>query len=146
MPKLYLAQTDTTAGLLSQDLARLNLAKRRPSTQKSLIAVPSLRSLSAIARVSSAYKMVVRRSAYSKKRITFLYPNSLAARVISSSAHTAFLKDLGWAFSSSANLHGEKFDENWARNVADEVVDDELFEGVSSAMWRLGRARKRRMR
>lgn len=142
MSKLYLAQTDTTAGLLSQDLARLNSAKKRPLDKPSLIALPSFASLKEIARVPQKHRRKVRAS----QKITYLYPNSLAIRVVKSTEHKKFLDILGWAYSSSANLHGGKFDLSWAKSVADEIVSDELFEGEASMMIRLNRTKARRLR
>ncbi|BCX78678.1 Sua5 YciO YrdC YwlC family protein [Campylobacter sp. 19-13652] len=141
-PKLYLAQTDTTAGLLSQDLARLNLAKARPASKPCLITLPDFARLREIAKAPVAHRRRIRAS----KKTTYLYPNGTAARVVNNGAHQKFLSRLGWAFSSSANRHGDKFDESFAKSVADEVVSERLFEGEASSMFRLSRTRLRRLR
>ena len=43
--KIYLTQTDTTVGFLSQDYKKLNKIKKRPFNKKILIEVDSLNTL-----------------------------------------------------------------------------------------------------
>lgn len=41
--------------------------------------------------------------------------------------HANFLSKNGYFYSSSANKHGKEFDEEWARSVADIILDEKFF-------------------
>lgn len=139
---IYLAQTDTTAGFLSQNLAEINAIKSRPATQPCLICVAQFSALQNFARVPQIHKNLVRRS----RKTTFIYPNSSAIRVVKDHAHAEFLNQIGWAYSSSANLHAESFDIEFAKSKADKIVDSELFEAAPSRIFRLSKTAKKRIR
>ena len=51
-------------------------------------------------------------------------------------------------YSTSANLHGQTFDEQWARETADAVVEDKkgLFEGKPSKIYKLSKNKIKRVR
>ncbi len=119
--RIFLAQTDTTAGLLSHDERALNRAKGRSEAQKCLICVASLARAGDFVRFAAAFRPLVRRA----KKTTFLQ-RGRAVRVCKDARHSAFLEAFlgGWAFSTSANPHGAGFDWAWARGVAD-VVEGE---------------------
>ena len=142
--KVYLAQTDTTVGFLSQDAKRLAHIKGRPASKPFLIAVASLRLLQKFARVPKTYKNRVRRS----KRTTFIYPNNQAVRIVQDTRHKRFLQKFGWMYSTSANKSGKHFDQTWARNQADIVVYEPcgFFEGEPSRLVKLGKKKLRRLR
>lgn len=143
MHLIYLAQTDTTAGLLSLDLKRLNLVKSRPANKPCLKAVASLSVLKQTLRPPKAFRNLIRRS----KRTSFIYPNSQALRVVFEPAHAEFLRSLGgWAYSTSANQHTKEFDLAWAKSVADVIVGDSFTSQKPSAIFRLGKKRIRRVR
>ena len=95
---IYLAQTDTTVGFLSQDLKKLNAIKNRPLNQPCLICVSKFRNLQNFSRIPKKYKNLIRRS----KKTTFIYPNSQAIRVVKDHPHTKKQRE------SQANvfLHG----------------------------------------
>lgn len=139
---IYLAQTDTTAGFLSQNLNKLNLLKGRDEKQPCLIAVAKFSVLRSFVRVPSKFKNMVRKS----RQTSFLYPKKLALRVVKDSSHSHFLESMVWAYSTSANMHGHKFDKEWAKSVADVVVDNELKELKSSSIYRIGRVKVKRVR
>lgn len=142
---IILAQSDTTAGFLSQDKARLNALKGRDEDQPCVIATASLAVLKGFARVPKAHKNFVRRA----KKTSFIYPNGLCLRVVKDARHAEFLASFegGWAYSSSANAHGEGFDLAWAKSVADEVFDEGLLcENESSAIFKLGKNSKKKIR
>ncbi len=142
--RLYLAQTDTTVGFLSQDSVLLAKVKDRPSTKPFLIEVANSQELQNFARVPNKWKNVVRRLA----RATFVYPNGQAVRVVKEEWHLRFLRRFGWMYSTSANPSGRSFDERWARSQADVVVEDwrGLFAGEPSHIYRLGNERIKKLR
>ncbi len=142
--KLYLAQTDTTAGFLSQDAKKLAEAKKRSSAKPFLIAVDSFATLKKFTRVPKRHKNLVRRA----KKVTFVYPNNKALRVVKDRDHLTFLSKLSWAYSTSANRSGKDFDEEWARSIADVVVEDSrgLFAGRASRIVKLGKRRRGKLR
>ncbi len=142
--RLYLAQTDTTVGFLSQDSHLLAKTKNRPAGKPFLIEVASLHELKKWARIPNRWKNMVRRSA----RTTFIYPNGQALRVVKDEWHLRFLRRFGWIYSTSANPSGQSFDEQWARSQADVVVEDPrgLFEGEPSRLIKIGNSRKKKIR
>ncbi len=142
--RVYLAQTDTTVGFLSQDGARLAAIKGRPPSKPFLIAVASLAQLQAFARVPASHRRRVRRA----RRTTFVYPNGKALRYVGEGEHQRFLRKFGWMYSTSANPSGKSFDESWARKSADIVVEDRrgFYEGRPSRIVKLGKAKMRKLR
>lgn len=139
---IYLAQTDTTAGFLSKNLKKLNTLKNRNQDQPCLITTTKFSELKKLARVPKYFKNLVRKS----KKTTFIYPNLQAIRIVKDHPHEDFLKKWDWLFSTSANKHGKEFDEIWAKNVADKIIDQKLFEGNASKILKLSKKRKRKIR
>ncbi|MBE0495128.1 MAG: Sua5 YciO YrdC YwlC family protein [Campylobacterales bacterium] len=141
---VYLVQTDTTVGFLSQDKAKLNAIKGRDPTQPCLKSVATCKDLQAHARVPNSFKKWVR---YAKKT-TFLFPNGEALRRVDAPEHAAFLRPFGWMYSTSANPTGKGFDVAFAKAQADVVVEDArgFFEAPPSRLIQLGRNRARRKR
>ncbi|HEC3298465.1 TPA: Sua5 YciO YrdC YwlC family protein, partial [Campylobacter jejuni] len=45
----------------------------------------------------------------------------------------------GYFYSSSANKHGKEFDEEWARSVADVILDEKFFENIPSKILKLSK-------
>ena len=99
--KIYLTQTDTTVGFLSQNKEKLNSLKNRPLNQPILREVDSLETLKNFVRVPKMHKKRVRRS----KKTTFIFPNGESYRDVSDSRHHEFFKKFKRMYSSSANLH-----------------------------------------
>ena len=132
---IYLTQTDTTVGFLSQDFKKLNKIKNRNINKKVLIEVDSLKTLKTFTRVPKKFKKQVRRA----KKITFIYPNGNSFRVVKDKRHLRFLQKFKWMYSTSANLSGEKFDKSWAKKQADIIVEDKrgLFEGEASKIYKI---------
>lgn len=130
---IYLAQTDTTAGFLSQNLEELNRLKNRPLNQPCLICVSKFEMLKNFTRVPCKFKNLVRRA----KKTTFIYPNSKALRVVKDCDHAKFLDEIGWVYSSSANIHGQKFDLEFAKNSADVILDGDFKELPPSKIYKL---------
>ncbi|ARJ55714.1 Sua5 YciO YrdC YwlC family protein [Campylobacter cuniculorum] len=139
---IYLAQTDTTAGFLSKDLKALNTLKNRDKNTACLITTAKFYELKKLARVPNSFKNLIRRV----KKTTFIYPNSKAIRVVKEGKHSEFLAQFSWLYSTSANLHGQKFDEIWARKKADKIVDFDLFEGEASKIYKISRLKRKKIR
>lgn len=142
---IYLAQSDTTAGLLSQDKARLNALKGRAKDKPCVITVASLCVLKGFARAPKAHKALVRRA----KKTSFIYPNGLCLRCVKDARHAKFLASFegGWAYSTSANKHGKDFDINWAKSVADKVFDEDVLkENPPSKIYKLSKTKVKNIR
>jgi len=67
---LYLTQTDTTIGFVSQDISKIDRAKKRLPNKYYIRVVDSLESLKTFTRVPQKYKNRVRRA----KKSTFIFP------------------------------------------------------------------------
>jgi len=140
--KIYLAQTDTTVGFLSRDKEKLNNIKQRPLNQKILREVDSLDTLKKFVRVPSKYKKQVRRA----KKTTFIYLNGESFRVVRDKKHLEFLKKFKWMYSTSANLTGKSFDEDWAKSRANIIVGSNFFEGKPSTIYKLSKTKIKKVR
>ncbi|GAA9043677.1 hypothetical protein HpHA136_14380 [Helicobacter pylori] len=143
MALVYLAQSDTTIGLLSKDREKLNALKNRPKNQSVLIESVDFTTLKSLVRTPNAFKNFIRRSA----KTTFIYPNSKAVRVVRG-RHGDFLKRFKTLYSTSANLTQCTYDKEIAFKLVDVVVSDErgLFESSSSKIFRLYKDKKVRVR
>ncbi len=141
---VYLAQTETTAGFLSQNAEALVKTKNRPSSKSFLMSVDSLKTLQTFTRVPKAHKSLIRRA----KKTTFAYPCGLAIRVIQDEAHLEFLHKLRWSYSTSSNASGKSFDETFAREKADVIVFTckGFFESKPSSIFKLGKQKMRKLR
>lgn len=74
----------------------------------------------------------------------------LACRVVKDCVHAEFLREFGAFFSSSANLHGQAFSEQIARQITlqngGQIIDESLFSGTPSALIKLYRHKKVKIR
>ncbi|WP_300367436.1 Sua5 YciO YrdC YwlC family protein [Hydrogenimonas sp.] len=140
---VYLVQTDTTVGFLSCSAERLAEIKQRPQRKPFLKALSRFSDIREVGRVPPSHRNLVRRS----KRTSFILPNGLSFRVVDG-AHREFVAKFGWCYTTSANRHGEPFDEEYAKDVCDVVVESK--EGFSnrapSRIWRLYRSGKVKIR
>ncbi|WP_104713143.1 Sua5 YciO YrdC YwlC family protein [Helicobacter cetorum] len=143
MALVYLAQSDTTIGLLSKDSKRLNTLKKRPKDKGVLIESYDFYTLKSLVRVPNKFKNCVRRST----KTTFIYPNFKAVRVVSG-RHRDFLKRFETLYSTSANLTQQAYDKEVAFKLADVVISDErgLFESTSSKIFKIYKHKKVRIR
>jgi len=141
---VYLAQTETTAGFLSQNAEALSRIKNRPEGKSFLLSVDSFHTLKTFTRVPKEHKKEVRRAC----KTTFAYPCGLAIRVVKDEAHLQFLKKLKWSYSTSSNPSGQSFDETFATQKADVLVFTckGFFEATPSFIFKLGKQKKRRLR
>jgi hypothetical protein len=141
---IYLSQTDTTVGFLSQNYKKINIAKERYENQKVLKALPSLKILKQNIRVPSIHKKRVRRS----KSTTFIYSNKKESFRIINSNHKEFIKKFGFMYSSSANLHQKTFSKKEAIKRADIIVfnKNEYIETPPSEIYLLSKEKIRKIR
>ncbi len=139
---LFLTDTDTTVGFLSRDPELLDRAKRRHGEKHYITALPSLRSLRDRARVPRPYRRRLRRS----RKESYILPSGHSYRIVRDPRHLLLLKRLEWAYTSSANLSGAAYDEEYARRVADVVVEPLGAPRTPSRIYRLGHRKLRRIR
>ncbi len=126
---VFLTPTDTTVGFVSQSALRLTEIKQRPPHKHFIKALPSLRTLKSFVRVPQKHKNRVRRA----KRSTFVFPNGYSYRIIREKQHLSLIQELGWAYTTSANLSGKDFDKIFASDVADIIVKYPSHQGNRSA-------------
>ncbi len=115
---VFLTQTDTTIGLLSQNAQRLSDIKQRPAHKHYIRAIASLKQLKASTRVPQIHKNRIRRS----KKTTFIFPNGDSYRLIKDKQHLLLIEKFGWLYTTSANLSGREYDEAFAKSVANVIV------------------------
>jgi len=139
---IYLTQTDTTVGLLSKNKEELNKIKKRELNKPILKEVDSLSTLKEFVRIPKNFRKIVRRA----KKTTFIYPNKDSFRVVKDENHLRFLKKFKWMYSTSSNLHKQKFDKNWAFSVADVIVGSEFKEGRASIIIKIGKRKCKKLR
>jgi len=139
---VYLAQSDTTVGLLSSDKTKLNKIKNRPLNKPCIECLNSLYTKNI--RISKRYKNLVRRS----QKITFVLQNGYSFRVVKNSLHIDFLGKFEALYSTSANETNKQFDFNFAYDVSDVIVEDErgLFETAPSRILKIGKVKVKKIR
>jgi len=140
--KVYLTQTDTTIGFVSQNADKLTKIKQRPPHKHYITAVNSLKTLSNFTRIPKKYKRQVRRA----NKTTFILPNGHSYRVIKESHHLLLLNRLKWAYTTSANLSGACYDETFAKEVADVVIEPLKTSTHASSIYKLGNRNIKRIR
>ncbi len=140
---VYLTATDTTVGFISQSAERLDAIKGRPSHKHYITALPSLRALKRRTRIPLHHRNRVRRA----RRTTFVFPDGRSWRIIHDLRHRRLIEELGWAYTTSANRSGERYDEAWARAMADVVIEPlNMADSPPSTILKLGRKCVRRIR
>lgn len=142
--KIYLIQSDTTAGFVSKNYKAINALKGRNERTKCLITANSFLALKNLARVPKAHKILIRKA----KKTSFIYANNLCIRVSQNSEYNAFLSNFrgGFAYSSSANFHNSSFNEKWAKQKASEVIGEHFFLAPASRIYKLGKTRIKKIR
>lgn len=140
---LYLTQTDTTIGFISQDASKIDRAKQRLPNKYYIQTVNALEQLKSFTRVPTTHKNRVRRA----KKSTFIMPNGQSFRVVRESEHNLLLDRVGWFYSSSANLSGAEYDEHYTREVAEVIVTfPNTYRQAASKIYRLGMNRIQKIR
>jgi tRNA A37 threonylcarbamoyladenosine synthetase subunit TsaC/SUA5/YrdC len=115
---VFLTQTDTTIGFVSQNANRLTHLKQRPPHKYYIKAVNSLHTLKKFTRIPSSHKNRVRRS----NKTTFILPNGYSYRIINDPHHLLLLNRLTWAYTTSANLSNIPYDAIFAKEAADVII------------------------
>lgn len=139
---VFLTQTDTTIGFVSQNADKLTDIKQRPPHKHYIKAVNSLQTLVTFTRVPHMHKNRVRRS----KKTTFIMPNGHSYRVIQDKHHLLLLDRLKWAYTSSANLSNEAYDEDFAKKMADVIIEPLKETAQASHIYKLGKQTLKRIR
>ena len=142
---LYLTQTDTTVGFLSQNDKKLSSAKQRNQNQKTLQVVDSFKTLQKFIRIPTHHKKFVRHA----KNTTVIYPNEIAFRVVAqNSKHQNFLQKFKVIYSTSANKTKNTFDLQYATEKSDVLVytKDEYQETKASSIYKISRFKKVKIR
>ncbi len=149
---IYLTQSDTTAGFLSEDFKRLNHIKGRNVKQDVLLTLDTLHKLKNLVRVPNKHKNRVRKSTKS----TFIYTGknsleqeSLAIRLVcATSPHREFLSFFPFLYSGSANAHKAEFDLGFALERAEVLVlDSRLLSAQNpSKMYKITQTKIKRVR
>lgn len=133
--RLYLTQTDTTIGFVSQDASKIDKAKKRLPHKHYIQVVNSLETLKTFTRVPNIHKNRLRRS----EQTTFIMPHGLSFRVVKDTKHNMLLDRVKWLYSSSANLSGAEYDESYAKDNAEVLVTFPIQkQGSASKIYLLG--------
>jgi tRNA A37 threonylcarbamoyladenosine synthetase subunit TsaC/SUA5/YrdC len=140
--KVFLTQTDTTIGFVSQNADKLTKIKQRPPYKYYITAVNNLRTLKSFTRVPTLHKNRVRRS----KKTTFIFPKGTSYRVIKNKHHLLLLNRLQWAYTTSANLSGKEYDASFAKEAADVIIGPLKASSQASKIYKLGNYRYKRIR
>ena len=144
MHLIYLAQTDTTVGFLSQDANKLSEIKERPSHKPFIQSFDSLKTYTEMGgRVPNRHKSRLRRSSST----TFVV-NNRAIRIVADGKHHQLLSKHGWFFSTSANEKGKHFEMDFTKQKANIIIEDDrgLFEGTASNIYKINHKKIRRLR
>ncbi len=141
---VFLTQTDTTVGFLSQDPQKLYEIKSRPSTKPFIKVYKNFKSfLNDGNRVVQNRKNLLRRS----KKTTFII-NNFSFRVAPPTLNSQPLRDIPWFYSTSANKSGEKFSRDFCESKADIIVEDVdgLVEKQSSTLLKINKIKIKKIR
>ncbi|WP_297443922.1 hypothetical protein [Sulfurimonas sp.] len=142
--QVILVQTDTTVGFLSQNEAKLQDIKSRPSNKSFIKVLKSFKALQKDnKRIPQKYKNRVRRST----KTTFIVKN-LSFRVAKETLSSAILRNATWNYSTSANKSGEHFCRDFCEKKADIIIEDKngLYEGKPSRLYKINSTKIRRLR
>lgn len=140
--KVFLTQTDTTIGFISQNAQKLTQIKQRPPLKHYITAVNSQKTLQSFTRIPSVHKNRIRRA----KKTTFIMPEGRSYRVIRDDHHLLLLDRLQWAYTTSANLSGSHYDEAFAKDHTDVIITPLEESSQASKIYKLGKKRIRRIR
>ncbi len=140
--QVFLTQTDTTIGFVSQNADKLTQIKQRPPHKHYIKALPSLQILKSLTRIPYMHKNRIRRA----KKTTFIIPSGDSYRVVKDRYHLLLLNRLGWAYTTSANLSSEAYDKEFAEKSADIVITPLRQKRSASNIYKLGKSTLKRIR
>jgi tRNA A37 threonylcarbamoyladenosine synthetase subunit TsaC/SUA5/YrdC len=139
---VFLTNTDTTIGFVSQNSTKLDAIKNRPPHKKYIKAINSLKTLKQHTRVPKRFKNQIRR----QNKATFILPNGNSYRVIWDKNHLQLLHRLNWAYTTSANLSGKEYDEVFATKSADIVIYPLKPTNKTSTIYKINNIQIKRIR
>jgi len=139
---VFLTQTDTTIGFVSQNANKLTHIKQRPPHKHYIKALSSLKILKSFTRVPNIHKNRVRRA----KKTTFVMPNGHSYRVVQDKHHLLLLKRLKWSYTTSANLSGKTYNEHFAKATSDVVITPLKQKTSASTIYKLEKNTLKRIR
>jgi len=139
---VFLTQTDTTIGFVSQSAKRLTEIKKRPPHKFYIKALNSLQTLKNFTRVPSSHKNRVRRS----NKTTFVMPDGHSYRIVRDKHHLLLLSRLKWAYTTSANLSNKPYNEEFAKDKADVIVTPLHQSREASTVIKIGNKAIKRIR
>jgi tRNA A37 threonylcarbamoyladenosine synthetase subunit TsaC/SUA5/YrdC len=140
--KVFLTQTDTSIGFVSQNAQKLDKIKKRPSHKHYIKAVNSMATLQSFTRVPTKHKNRVRRST----KTTFILPDTHSYRVIYNRHHLLLLDRIKWAYTTSANLSSHDYDEGFAKDNADIIITPLHQKTEASTIYKIGKTTIKRIR
>jgi tRNA A37 threonylcarbamoyladenosine synthetase subunit TsaC/SUA5/YrdC len=143
--KIYLVQTDTTVGFLSNNKKELSIIKKRDLKQEILQTLDSFKTLKLKIRVPPNRRGFIRRV----KNTTFIYPNGLSFRVVDrDSSHHRFIKKFNSLYSTSANITKQNFNEDFAVKHSDIILytKEGFKEKQSSKIYKIYKTKIKRIR
>jgi tRNA A37 threonylcarbamoyladenosine synthetase subunit TsaC/SUA5/YrdC len=123
-------------GFLSHDFKKLNSIKNRPFHKEVLSVVDSFGTLKKHTRIPNKYKNRIRRATLT----TFIYPNKKSFRLVDkNSPHYNFVKKHNIIYSTSANIHNQTFNKDFAILQSDIIIyqKDDFQENNSSHIFKL---------
>ncbi len=140
--KVFLTQTDTAIGFVSRNAEKLTKLKERPPHKYYIKAVNSLDTLKHFTRVPSIHKKRLRRAG----KTTFIMPDGHSYRVVREKHHLLLLDRLKWAYTTSANVSGHAYSENFAKASADIIITPLCSDGQASKIYKLNNTTLKRIR
>ena len=140
--KVFLTQTDTTIGFVSQNAKKLTQIKQRPPHKYYIRAVHSLEILGTFTRVPSVHKNRVRRS----QKTTFIMPDGDSYRVVPPGHHHLLLERLKWVYTTSANLSNHGYDAKFVQDVSDVTIEPLQNIQQASSIYKLNSKTLKRIR
>ncbi len=140
---VILTQTDTTVGFLSQSKERLDAIKGRPPHKPYLINFFDLKTAKRFVRIPKNRRKELRRA----KRTTYIVKGQ-AFRVARPKTASKLFNDMKWCYSTSANQSGKSYDESFAKEHADVIIENlcGLYESIPSRLIKLNAKAKKRLR
>ncbi len=142
--KVFLAQTDTTVGFLSQNADALIKIKERPTHKQFLKVYADWKTFKANGgRIPKAHRAYLRKA----EKTTFITKGN-ANRVVNSGQHHTLLELYGWLYSTSANQSGKPYERSFCEASADIIVEDfrGFSESLPSSIELLGKIKRKKLR
>jgi tRNA A37 threonylcarbamoyladenosine synthetase subunit TsaC/SUA5/YrdC len=139
---VFLTQTDTTIGFVSQNAEKLTKIKQRPPHKFYIKALNSLQTLKSFTRVPSSHKNRVRRS----NKTTFIMPDGHSYRIVRDKHHLLLLNRLKWAYTTSANLSSSQYNEEFAKEKSDVIIGPLNHSREASTVIKIGNQAIKRIR